>query len=225
VAIIDTHFCSEKNISTETIQIAPVQWMITSPWPQKCTNTRTDHGQQVLDYFLSQLDKKNILSKKLKIEITPLVVFDKEGTQTLTAWNKAFTFIEKNSFDYVLSSVGYLSQKKINFSIPKVSTIFFLATPKNEGLIRHTKYIYPQGLAPHPQLILIAEKIFDGHNWILDPLSLYSKFIDIQIPEESAPHLKGSSFAAPKALALFFNHCFDESKQWSSKKISQCTGY
>jgi hypothetical protein len=223
IAIIDTHFCSEKIKSSKAIQITPTQWMSESSWPQECSNTRMDHGQQVLDYLLNKIDEKNILSKKLKIEITPLVVFDKNGTQTIEAWNKAYTYIEKNSFDFVLSSVGYLSQEKISFSIPKLPTLFFLATPRNEGLVRHVKYVYPQILAPHPQLILISEKIFDGKKWKLDPMTLYSKFNDIQITEESDPKYKGSSFAAPMALALFLNQCVSTSmKGWTRKQISQC---
>lgn len=205
IALIDTGFCVDRAQTKSTKHIIePVQDM-TSIQKFDCAKVSKDelatsgrfHGQKVLNEFLSYL------SKDISVTIYPLVIYDHTGTQTKEAWLKSIEFVNEKKIDLVLTASGLINGPKLVNDLP---SIWFVPSGRLERLIDKTTALFPQNLAPKPNLFVIGD-YFDGKTNFYDQALLYQEQIDYYFPS-GKNKFTGTSRAVAHAMALALNYCF-----------------
>jgi hypothetical protein len=194
VAFLDTGFCPEKSsiIYDPTNSIDKLDC--------KYIHTQRFHGEEVKRIF-----KANI-SKKLKVKIYDLILFDANGNQQFTYWMKAIEQIKKISADIVISAIGIPIDDKINFKDILLQGIWVLSVPHLAPKISREMRIFPQELN-RENMFLVGNVLFNNQ---IDPGLFYledKKKIDFFAIEEENQSFKGSSFAVPKIAAKMLNWC------------------
>ena len=205
IALLDTGFCIEKaEIKSSKHIIESVQDM-TSAQKFDCSKVTANdmetsgrfHGQKVLNEFLSYL------KKDIEVTIYPLVIYDQTGTQTKEAWLKSIEFINEKKMDMVLTASGLINSPKLVNELP---SIWFIPSGRLERLIDKTTVLFPQNLAPKPNLFIIGD-YFDGKTNFYDQALLYQEQIDYYFPS-GKKKFTGTSRAVAHAMAVALNYCF-----------------
>lgn len=205
IAIVDTGFCSNKaQTHSKTHKILPALDMTESNeyncakvTPKELSESGRFHGQHVLNEFLK------FLPKKIEAQVTPLVVYDKTGTQTEDGWSKAIEYIEKEKIDLVLTASGFISDKKLVNELP---SIWFIPSGRTERLISKETVLFPQSLAPKPNIIMIGD-YFDKGQIIYDQALLYQDHTDYYFPSGNKA-FQGASRAVAEAMGKALEKCF-----------------
>ena len=198
LAIIDTGFCHQK-LDKNNILLMPTFDATSSISSLTCDNSNKDtprfHGQKVLETFLEQYHSK------IKIRITPIIVYDNRAETKEVYWNKAMDHIKVQSFDYVISAVGI---KSLNLKISKdFSPVWFLAAARISPYIKQEDSIFPQNQFSNKKVFLIGN--YNSPKFIDNGL-LYKDKINYFI-NDSKLKFNGSSFAVAYFAAEYFNIC------------------
>lgn len=201
IALIDTGFCPEKNANvslhapidlTESVKIDCLHENLKSP---------RLHGQYVLQEFLSHLD-----SKKTKVEIFPLIVFDHRGHQKKVYWEKAIAFVKEKQIDIVLSAAGLpITNAELKTLPQKLPGVWFVPSGRIGPGIKETTQLFPQSIAPLENLFLIGD-YYDGKMLLFDEGLLYKNRIDYFFPSGQGD-FKGTSRAVAEATARALSLC------------------
>lgn len=220
VAIVDTGFCSDKAKTQSKSQIVKAARDMAGNNNFNCKKV-TDkellksgrfHGQNVLNEFLSHLPKK------IKLTVFPLVVYDKKGNQTAAAWKKAIELIEKEKIDVVLTASGFISKDKIVKDLPSV---WFVPSGRAERSITTKTVLFPQSLAPTPNIFVIGAYFDGGGQIIYDQSLLYQDQIDYYFPSGNKS-FKGTSRAVAEAMAKALQKCFIEKDIIAAHSLRLC---
>ena len=205
IAVVDTGFCSDKaSILSKKHQVLTAIDLTKSNTynckkvtPKELLESGRFHGQHVLNEFLK------FMPKKIAMKITPLIVYDNKGNQTEEAWNKAISFIEDEKFDLVLTASGFITDKKLVGELP---SIWFVPSGRTEKLITKDTALFPQSLAPKPNMIVIGD-YFDKGQIIYDQALMYQDQIDYYFPSGSKS-FQGTSRAVAEAMGRALENCF-----------------
>lgn len=169
------------------------------------------HGQKVLNEFLHYLPKKRAL------DIYPLVVYDRMGVQSKAGWIKAISFIEKEKIDLVLTASGLITPTPLFSELP---AIWFVPAGRTERLIDKKTALFPQMLAPKPNLFIIGD-YFDGEQIIYDQALLYQDQIDYYFPSGDK-RFSGSSRAVAQGMAQALDKCLIEKNLIAAHSLRLC---
>lgn len=219
IAVVDTGFCSQKAFVKSKNHVVKMAKDMTGTNNYSCKNI-TDkelqksgrfHGQNVLNEFLSYLPKK------IQLTIYPLVVYDKKGNQTAEAWKKAIAFVEKEKIDMVLTASGFISTEKVVKDLP---SIWFVPSGRAERLITTKTVLFPQSLAPTPNIFVIGD-YFDGEQIIYDQALLYQDQIDYYF-SSGKKDFTGTSRAVAEAMAKALQKCFIEKDIIAAHSLRLC---
>lgn len=219
IAVVDTGFCSEKAHTISKTHVVKTAKDMTGTNNYNCKKV-TDkelkssgrfHGQNVLNEFLSYLPKK------IKLTIYPLVVYDKKGNQTAAAWKKAIAFIEAEKIDMVLTASGFISTEKVVKDLP---SIWFVPSGRTERLITTKTVLFPQSLAPVPNIFVIGD-YYDGEQIIYDQALLYQNQIDYYFPS-GKKGFTGTSRAVAEAMARALQKCDIEKEIVAAHSLRLC---
>lgn len=219
MAIVDTGFCSEKAIiKSKNHKVLPARDM-TNTNGMNCNkitekemmNSGRFHGQKVMNEFLSYLPKG------IKITITPLVVYDRTGLQSETGWKNAIAYIDQEKMDLVLTASGFNSKDKLVEELPG---IWFVPSGRLQHGIDSKTILFPQSLAPKPNLFVIGDYL-DDKQIIYDQALIYQEQIDYYFP---SGHKKftGSSRAVSEAAAKAMGKCFIEKDIIAAHALRLC---
>lgn len=206
IAVVDTGFCQKEALTkSKKHQVLPVIDMTKSNSINCKKITKKElaqngrfHGQHVLNEFLK------FLPKNLEVKITPLIIYDKTGTQTEEGWKNAIEYIEKEKMDFVLTASGFISDKKVTMELP---AIWFIPSGRTERMISAETVLFPQSLAPKPNIIIIGDYFDRGGQIIYDQALLYQDQTDYYFPSGNGA-FKGSSRAVSEAMAKALEKCF-----------------
>lgn len=204
IAVLDTGFCNSKvEIKSKKHIVEPVKDMTSSKvfdcsklTENELENSGRFHGQKVLNEFLSYL------SKDLEVTIYPLIIYDQTGTQTKEAWLKSIVFITENKIEMVLTASGFINSPKLVNELP---SIWFVPSGRLERMIDKETVLFPQSLAPKPNLFVIGD-YFDGKSNFYDQALIYQEQIDYYFPS-GKKKFTGTSRAVAHAMAVALNHC------------------
>lgn len=169
------------------------------------------HGQKVLNEFLSYLPKN------IKVSIQPLVIYDQTGTQTLTGWKTAMNFIEKEKIEMTLTASGFIYNEKIAEELPG---IWFAPSGRTERLIDSKTVLFPQSLAPKPNLFIIGD-YFNIGQVIYDQNLTYQDRIDYYFPSGNKK-FTGASRAVAEAAGRALDKCFIEKNVIAAHSLRLC---
>lgn len=207
VAIFDTGFCHSKTFdATNSVKM-------TCP-EQKNRKKRSFryHGQWVLEQLKKELDGK-------KINIYPVIVFDKNSKQDQSYWRNAFDYISEKKIDIILlaSSLPH-SKEKISLKLPK-NILTFIASGQTGMAIKKDTKLWPQS-SNSDNMLIIGSYLEDGSSLVDDPNLIYREKIDYFFSGEADKvlPLKGSSLAVTKALAWAIKKCKTDFKKCLRKK-------
>ncbi len=219
IAVVDTGFCSSKAKTISKTHKIKETKDLTGSNNYNCKKI-TDkelktsgrfHGQNVLNEFLSNLPKK------IKLTIYPLVVYDRKGNQTKEAWKKAIAFVEKEKIDMVLTASGFISREKVVSDLP---AIWFVPSGRTERKITTKTVLFPQSLAPTPNLFVIGD-YYDGEQVIYDQDLLYQDHIDYYFPSGNKG-FTGTSRAVAEAMGKALQNCFIEKDILAAHSLRLC---
>ncbi len=174
-------------------------------------NSGRFHGQKVLNEFLSYLPKD------IKLSIQPLVVYDRTGMQSEVGWKNALNYIEKEKMDMVLTASGFIHPDKIVDELP---SIWFVPSGRVERLIDTKTVLFPQSLAPKPNLFVIGD-YFDKGQIIYDQNLVYQEQIDYYFPSGNKK-FTGTSRAVAHAMAKALEKCFIEKDVIAAHSLRLC---
>lgn len=219
IAVVDTGFCSKRALIKSNNHIVKSSRDMTGTNDYNCKKLNSIelnssgrfHGQNVLNEFLFYLPEKT------KVTIFPLVVFDKKGNQTKDAWKKAITFIEKEKIDLVLTASGFISDE---MNLKELPSIWFMPSGRAERLITSKTVLFPQSLAPAPNLFIIGA-YFDSPEVIYDQALLYQDQIDYYFPS-GKKDFSGTSRAVAEAAARALQNCFIEKDIIAAHSLRLC---
>lgn len=236
IAILDTGFCLEDLTSSKRILVLPKR-DITQTNRYDCAKTpkksRRLHGQWVLEVLIKQLnlDSKNKRKNEDEeplIQITPIVIFDKDGHQKYEYWKTAVNYINSNDFHLLLSAVALpLKDSKVAATLPelKVPIAFFAAQRKSKDIDKRT-FLYPHILTPKDNILIVGSYYKDQvthKSHYADTSLTHPKTINYYMPyEENHPYLKGSSFAVTKATQVLLEKCQSSLLLKSTDQIKKC---
>lgn len=219
IAIVDTGFCSQKSLTKSKNHIVKNVRDMTGPISYDCKKISEKelktsgrfHGQHVLNEFLS------FSPKKIKMTIYPMVVYDKNGNQTSEGWKQAIELIEKEKIDMVLTASGFISEEKVVKDLP---SIWFVPSGRTERSITTKTVLFPQSLAPTPNIFVIGD-YFDGGQIIYDQALLYQDQIDYYFPAGNKG-FTGTSRAVAEAMAKALQKCFIEKDIIAAHSLRLC---
>jgi len=219
IAVVDTGFCSEKiksNSKNHTVlkalDMTGTNGVDCSKISDQVLNSSARfHGQLVLNEFLIYSPKK------LKLKIWPLIIYDRTGSQSEQGWRNAITFIEKEKIDIVLTASGFIYPDKIVNELP---AIWFAPSGRTTRLIDEKTVLFPQSLAPKPNLFIIGD-YFDNGQIVYDQALIYQNQIDYYFPSGSKK-FSGTSRAVAHAMARALELCFIEKDLIAAHSLRLC---
>lgn len=220
IAVVDTGFCSEKALTKSKNHVVKEARDLTGSNNYDCKKISDQelkssgrfHGQNVLNEFLSYLPKK------IKLTIYPLVIYDDKGNQTKDAWEKAIALIKKENIDMVLTASGFISEEKIAADLP---SIWFVPSGRTERFITTKTVLFPQSLAPAPNLFVIGDYYDDGGQILYDQGLLYQDQVDYYFPS-GKKGFTGTSRAVAEAMAKALQKCFIEKDVIAAHSLRLC---
>lgn len=201
IAFIDTGFCSEAiKIKNSHIQKA---LDFTHSVVMDCLKFKVEkndprfHGQLVLEEFFRFFD-----SKKHSADVYPLIVFNKRGDQKKEYWIEAISWIKAHKIDVVVTAAGLIIDEKIVKELP---AIWFVPSGRVTPQIKKADALFPQNLAPLPNLFVIGD-FYDGRQVLYDQGLLFQDKIDYYFPSGKGV-FKGTSRAVAEGSARALNLC------------------
>lgn len=227
LAILDTGFCPNLIKLPKNITLMPVE-DVTQSAKYKCLSrdqlsSRQFHGQWVLEELLHGLD-----ISKTKLTITPMVIFDKNGRQKLSYWQKAIALAHSKKVDLVVVAAGLPLKREDTKALEKAAKmnthdlLILAAGARVSKGVSKTDLLFPQDLLSKSNLVL-----FGSYHKALDasgPASLHfkdtslirPKNIDYFVPYNFKPRLfgelKGTSLSLAKGAHLFLKTCHSQPK-------------
>ena len=202
VAILDSGFCPDQ-LSVPASMTIKENWFATeSKFVFNCDqnegSSQRFHGQKVLEAFVESWGLEN----KSKIEITPIIMLDKEGFQTKESWLRALKKIRNDKFTLVVSSIGFAIENvsEINgekWSLPEQTTYFFAAGEKVGRLAKVN--LYPQILTKNRDKKSLPKIHLVGVNH--QKHIFYAKYVTDWLQSDD-PGMS-ASFATPRLAALW----------------------
>lgn len=153
------------------------------------------HGQKVLETFV-----KNYKGKK-KIEVFPIVVFDKNGFQKDVYWEKAFSKIDYIKPDVVISAVGLVNQQ-ITWR-DSIKSVWFLSAARVSPRIKNSDIVFPQNHYLKNNVFLFGS-YFEGN--IIDPGQIDIDKIKL-FALDPKDDFNGSSYAVAKISSEILSKC------------------
>lgn len=169
------------------------------------------HGQYVLNEFLEHLPKE------IAVSIYPLVIYDKNGRQTKTAWMNSLKWIEKEKIDFVLTASGFINGGKL---VSKLPAIWFVPSGRAERSVTQKTTLFPQNLAPTKNLFVIGD-YFDENQIIYDQGLLYQEHIDYYFVS-GKKKFSGTSRAVAEAMGKALMLCFNDKEKISVNSLRLC---
>lgn len=215
IALIDTGFCPLK--SSQAIVHPSVD--LTQSVVIDCQKISKDsprlHGQRVMSEFLKFLNVKN-----QSVEIFPLIIFDQKGLQKKDYWLKAIQWVSDNKIDLVLTAAGFISNAQEIQTLPQTLPAFWFVPSGRIGPgVSAQTILYPQGIAPKANLVLVGD-YYEGKVILSDDGLLYKDKIDYYFPNGKAP-FTGTSRAVAEAAARALNACPPASMRSCLPKLSK----
>lgn len=220
IAVVDTGFCSDRvSVKSKNHVVKPTRDMTGSNHydckkisDNELKSSGRFHGQNVLNEFLSYLPKK------IKLTIYPIVIYDEKGNQTKDAWEKAIALIQKEKIDMVLTASGFISEEKVVTDLP---SIWFVPSGRTERSITTKTVLFPQSLAPVPNLFVIGDYYDSGDQIIYDQGLLYQDQIDYYFPSGKKA-FTGTSRAVAEAMAKALQKCLIEKDVVAAHSLRLC---
>lgn len=204
VGLIDTAICQQdlytqfKNVKIK----APILFLEPS-YSSDCKKLPrfkpAIHGHFVLTNFL------HALSQKLKVELTPLVIFNNKGFQSLEGWRKVDDHLKLEKYDLLITASGYpLTTKDDLSALPNIETwpFTFLSSGQIGRRVSRKTKLFPQSFTNNNMLLVgsyISPKRSDQKEMIFDGSLLNQDKIIFYARGGKRSPLRGSS----KAVALF----------------------
>lgn len=210
VAIIDTGFCL-NSVTYKGVTINP-SIDATDGLKEHCISPSKGrlHGRKVLDEFLNNLAPKY----KKKVEITPIITYDKNGQQTIDYWKKALNAVTKIKANYLILSVAL---PLINTNNPKLKlpSLTFVAAGRAERRITSKTVLWPHHWKSDNMLLIGG---YFGNSF--DKKTLYQKKIDYYFPFSSS---LANAIAAAKAINFCHSKDFNKVKFCLEKRAKIVT--
>lgn len=220
IHLYDTGFCPSLIKAPENILIHPVV-DVTQKNNYQCNKGELGnlrfHGQWVLEEVLKDVNTD------LKIEITPLIIFDNRGTQKLSFWKRAFDYSKNNQADIILAAAGapLLNDKEkresAKIELPKAT--LFLSAGRRGKNISQNDILFPQ-IHHNKKQIQIIGSYHQGINesgphfrdiQLLNPESI-SYYFPFEEKDRVYKDLKGSSFSLAKFGNFLLKNCFQKAE-------------
>ncbi|MBC7428739.1 MAG: hypothetical protein H7336_09025 [Bacteriovorax sp.] len=220
IAVIDTGFCSEKAVvKFKNHKVLPARDM-TGTNGMDCKKITAKemlssgrfHGQKVLNEFLSYLPET------ISVTISPIVVYDRTGNQSEAGWRNAINAIEKEKIDMVLTASGFINSEKLAEELPG---IWFVPSGRLQRSIDSKTILFPQNLAPKPNLFVIGDYVDEGKQIIYDQALTYQDQIDYYFPSGNKK-FTGTSRAVSEAMARALAKCFIEKDIIAAHTLRLC---
>lgn len=200
ITIFDTAFCIShlenipKNVSIHKVFDATNSNNVICK-DLKIKNRRF-HGYFVLRELISHLKEV-----KNKIEIYPIIIFDKDGSQSNSSWKSALEWAKSKKIDVLLTAIGLPVKNSPNYSLLPIN--FIASGQKGIGVSIKTK-IFPQEVATKVNSIIVGNYLKNelADDLFVNPDLLYKNKISYYFHSE-----KGSSFAVATALGRALKLC------------------
>jgi len=207
VAILDTGFCPSLLMLKKNIKVNS-QVDLTHSVKLNCKSysisNRRFHGQWVLEQFL-----KNLKTTK-EVEITPFIIFDKNGIQKEIYWQRAFS--KQAEFHLIISAAGLLFKNKIDITETIKTPIFVAGATLGKRIKKNSKI--------WPQIEFRKDLVFTIGSYLPKSEALGSREdYTLLRPKEmkyffssgdSIDHFKGSSRAVATASARALDLCYEK---------------
>lgn len=218
IAIFDTGFCPKKikNLPKNIKIYSPID--LTNSVSINCKKNIAEgrlHGQKVLETFIHGLKTKTPIS------ITPYIVFDKNKSQNLKYWKKAFNNKNQTKFDLYLIAAGFpYAKADIDITLNKELVIFVSQGKSGRGITKKHKLWPQEKYQEHKNLFIIGAhypmtKYDKGYP---DSRAKYLKEAHYYFPDRGENiHFIGSSYSVAIAAAKAINKC-----QNSFNKLRSC---
>lgn len=213
VHIYDTGYCPHLITPPKNIIILPVV-DITQKNNYDCSSTNISglrfHGQWVLENFIRGIEAKK------KIIITPLIIFNKQGLQSLNYWKKALDYSKENGADIIFAAAGIpLKTKKEMIKASEIklpSAPILLSAGRVSKEISRQFPLFPQFHSDGKKVIIIGSyhQGLKGKLEHFEDTSLINKEkISYYFPFASDVNtqLKGSSYALSEAANFILKYC------------------
>lgn len=175
------------------------------------------HGQKVISTIISHLKLKG----DQKIKIQPYIIFDKNRSQSLEYWRKAFTTELVAKLDLLVFAAGYPTNDIVKIEIPKNKMILLSQGRFGRG-IEKNQQLWPQREYQKYQNIIIIGGHYPKskyHKGSPDKKSLYLKEAHYYFPNVGHDRsFMGSSYSVAMAAARAINIC---SKELSPKCLKE----
>ncbi|MGZ3774472.1 MAG: hypothetical protein ACXVCY_15590 [Pseudobdellovibrionaceae bacterium] len=213
IAILDSGFCNDLLENPASVQINQPWFAVSSKFDLECNSSNLKkprfHGHKVLATLLEEWQQTQDKASTVTLSISPIIMLDKNGQQSLKTWRRALQKIRKEKYDIVLSSIGLafanISEAgNAKLTLPNGPT-YFLAAGEKVGRLSHAE-IFPQLSATlknanaDKKIHLVGIQFFDGKNWTHQPSTFYEKHVTDWTKDDSRPEYMGSSFATPRVL-------------------------
>lgn len=232
VALIDTSFCPSLIKTSQNIIIDPVK-DFTQSHSFKCykgiLKKRAFHGHWVLETIVKGLNPQT------PIRITPLIVFNKKGSQKLSYWKRALAFIEEANVDFAIAAAGLpLIEKNDLLSASSLKTLskpLLLATGRKGPYLTKEVPLFPH---IHRNWPLFYFGSFHEGLDSQDParsdkmqFSAYPVHYSMPFQDKRAayPSLKGSSLSVSLGARYLLEKCLSElsnKENLSKGHLSDC---
>ncbi len=216
MAIFDTGFCPGQIPSLHPfIKIHPV-FDATSSVHYDCQKidlkNRRYHGHLVLKRILNQLQPNS------RLEIFPVILFNQQGKQRLSYWQKGIAYALQKNVHLIASATGYPlkpQEKEAPTRWPSLGQSFYFLSSgrKGVGLPQNTQ-LYPQEKHDQKKVILVGplypplNSQNSSKGWLFDPALLYQKKIDyFATTGQAGDLLRGSSRALAEFTRFSLKNC------------------
>ena len=117
----------------------------------------------------------------------------------------------------VLTASGFISSEKVVSDLP---AIWFVPSGRTERSITTKTVLFPQSLAPTPNLFVIGD-YYDGEQVIYDQALLYQDQIDYYFPSGNKG-FTGTSRAVAEAMGKALQNCFIEKDILAAHSLRLC---
>ncbi len=216
IAVLDTGFCPNLLPQVKNVDIEPVLDFSQSN-DYSCSKEQLNHfrfhGHWILENILKNIKPKN------KLQIYPMIVFNKLGDQKLSYWQLAMDKIKKENVTLVLMAVGLPVSsnqlKDLTNSYKENQSYILMASGQSDvRLKKENLTLFPQHAKKELLALMFGEyhaPLAKSEKALLPPAQLFSDQIDFfyaKIPEGHSL-LKDSSLSVSKALISAITYCED----------------
>lgn len=229
LAILDTGFCPDllKAVDNVTIlQVSDLTQSVTYKCKEGQLKSRRFHGHWVLSEILNNLGKP-----EAKLEIYPMVIFNKNGEQYLRYWKRAFKEANKQSVDLIVAAAGLpLSNNDLRQEASKIqlpSSPILLAAGRLSPGVPKDALLFPHSLLGTKQKLTFGsyhKGVDDKGPHFKDTSLIGESEIDFYFPFNFKPRLfgelKGTSLSLALGVRSILTHC--PQALGPNKSLSQC---